>query len=413
MRNTSFRIIPILFLFLWIAVASLKAQNSTLLDAKIDVVYLASDYLEGREAGSRGERLAAEYIAKRFKDVGLVAVGENGTWFHEFPFQFKSNPHAAEGEARTGVNVIGYLDHGAANTVVIGAHFDHLGWGSSSSLFAEGKAIHNGADDNASGVAALIRIAANLKSNKKAGHNNYLFIAFSGEELGLFGSKYFVEHPPIDLAKVNYMLNMDMVGRLNEEKVLAVNGAGTSPAWKPVLEKLSIDGIQVKTTDSGIGPSDHTSFYLHDLPVLHFFTGQHADYHKPSDDAALVNYDGLISVTDLIIALIEKLDGAGKLEFTKTKDEDENRKAASFKVTLGVMPDYVFSGEGMRVDGIIGGRPAEKAGMLKGDIIIKIGDIAVKDIYTYMDGLGKFNPGDKAKVTFKRGDEVMEKEVQF
>ncbi|MCB0593081.1 MAG: M28 family peptidase, partial [Phaeodactylibacter sp.] len=230
----------------------------------------------------------------------------------------------------------------------IGAHYDHLGHGIMGSLYAGDPAIHNGADDNASGVAALLRIAEELKKGR-AKNNNYLFMGFSGEEMGLFGSKYFANNPTINLGKVNYMLNMDMVGRLNEEKVLAVNGAGTSPAWKEAIENLSIGGIQAKTTDSGIGPSDHTSFYLKDLPVLHFFTGQHTDYHKPSDDAELVNYKGLMLVTDYILALIDELDGAGKLAFTKTKDEDEGKRAAAFKVTLGVMPDYVYQGEGMRI----------------------------------------------------------------
>lgn len=396
-----------------LAPAAVSAQTSPLLDIKVDVVYLASDYLEGREAGSRGERLAAEYIAKRFSEIGLTPKGDNDTWFHEFEFTFKSNPHAAEGEARTGMNVVGYIDNKAANTVIIGAHYDHLGHGANGSLAANSTDIHNGADDNASGVAALIRLGAYLKKSQKAQHNNYLLIAFSAEELGLFGSKHYVMRPSIDLTKVNYMLNMDMVGRLNAEKVLAISGAGTSPTWRPALEAIKVADIQAKLSDSGVGPSDHTSFYLQNMPVLHFFTGQHADYHKPADDAHLVNFQGILEVTDYIIALIEGTDNAGKLTFTKTKDEDENRKAASFKVTLGVMPDYVYNGEGMRVDGVLDGRPAAKAGMLAGDIIIKIGDLQVKDIYSYMEGLAKFKVGDKAKVVFKRGTEQMEKEVQF
>lgn len=389
------------------------AQSNALQDLKVDVVYLSSDYLEGRETGSKGEALAAEYIAHRFKAIGLKPMGENDTWFHDFDFVFKSNPHAAEGEPRTGMNVVGYIDNGAPTTVVIGAHYDHLGHGHFGSLHAGEKAIHNGADDNASGIAAMLRIAAALNKTGKAKGNNYLFIGFSGEELGLYGSKNFVNTPTIDKGAINYMINMDMVGRLNEEKVLAVNGAGTSPVWKPALEKIKVGGIQAKTSDSGVGPSDHTSFYLENIPVLHFFTGQHMDYHKPSDDAHLVNYQGLLDVSDYIIALIENLDGQGKIAFTKTKDEDESRKATSFKVTLGVMPDYVYNGEGMRVDGVLDGRPAAAAGLEKGDIIIKLGDIEVKDIYSYMEGLGKFKKGETTKVVFKRGEKMMEKEVTF
>ncbi len=382
------------------------------LGLKVDVVYLSSDLLEGRETGKEGEAMAAQYIAHRFDELGLEPKGTGGSWFQSFDFDYKAHPYAEKGEARTGRNVLGYLDNGAEATVIIGAHYDHLGHGIMGSLDAGGPAIHNGADDNASGVAAMLRIAEELK-NGRAKNNNYLFMGFSGEEMGLYGSKYFANNPTLNLGKVNYMLNMDMVGRLNEEKVLAVNGAGTSPSWKEVIEGLSIGGIQTKTSDSGIGPSDHTSFYLKDIPALHFFTGQHTDYHKPSDDAELVNYEGLLLVTDYILALIEELDDNGKLAFTKTKDEDESRRAASFKVTLGVMPDYVYSGEGMRIDGVIDGRPGAEAGLENGDIIIKIGDTEVKDIYGYMEGLGKFKTGDKTTVVVKRGEEILEKEVEF
>ncbi len=394
--------------------AGLTLAAQTMQDLKTDVVYLASDYLEGRETGKAGEARAAEYIAARFAELGLAADGRGGTYFQSFDFKYNPNPHGSngEGEARTGKNVVAYLDNGAATTVVIGAHYDHLGHGIRGSLHTGEPAIHNGADDNASGVAALLRIAEYLKGGK-ATNNNYLFVAFSGEELGLFGSKFFVENMPVEAEQINYMLNMDMVGRLNEEKVLAVNGAGTSPAWKEVLPTIEVGGIDVKTSDSGVGPSDHTSFYLQDLPVLHFFTGQHTDYHKPADDAHLINFEGLRDVSDFIIALIEKLDDRGKLEFTKTKDEQEGRQAARFKVSLGVMPDYVYQGEGMRIDGVLDGRAAAQAGLEKGDIIIRIGDTEVKDIYGYMEGLSKFKSGDQTIIVVRRGDEVIEKAVTF
>jgi len=392
----------------------LTMAAQTMQDLKTDVVYLASDYLEGRETGKAGEVRAADYIAARFEEIGLTPKGSGGTFFQSFDFKYNPNPHGSNGEAeaRTGKNVIALLDNGAATTVVVGAHYDHLGHGIAGSLHTGEPAIHNGADDNASGVAALLRIAEYLKGGK-ATNNNYLFIAFSGEELGLFGSKYFVENMTIDAAQVNYMLNMDMVGRLNEERVLAINGVGTSPAWKEVLPKIEVGGIQLKTTDSGVGPSDHTSFYLADLPVLHFFTGQHTDYHKPADDAELINFKGLYDVSDFIIALIEKLDDSGKLTFTKTKDEQQGRQAARFKVSLGVMPDYVYQGEGMRIDGVLDGRAAAEAGFEKGDIIIRIGDTEVKDIYGYMEGLSKFKAGDQTIVVVKRGEEVIEKAVTF
>ncbi len=389
-----------------------QTKNLALQQMKVDVVYLSSNLLEGRMTGEKGEGLAAEYIASRFEDLGLKPMGKNDSWFYDFKFHYTSNPHSTEGGMEgTGKNIVGFLDNNAPTTVIIGAHYDHLGYGlDGSSLYAGAPAIHNGADDNASGVACLLYLAEYLK-NSEAKNNNYLFIAFSGEELGLFGSKKFAEDPTIDLSKANYMLNMDMVGRLNEEKVLAVNGVGTSPVWKEVLPSIQVDGIKTKTTESGIGPSDHTSFYLKNIPVLHFFTGQHTDYHKPSDDSELLNYEGLYSVSQFIATLIERLDQKGKLAFTKTKEEQ--KQAASFKVSLGVMPDYVFDGEGMRIDAVLDEKPAEKAGLEAGDIVIQIGDTKVKDIYDYMEGLSKFNKGDKTTVKVKRKDKVIEKEVVF
>lgn len=389
------------------------AQNKDLQvqQVRVDVVYLASDLLAGRESGKKGEELAAMYIASRFEKMGLKPLGTEGGWFQTFEFNYKHNPHAEGGEERSGKNVLAYLDNDAPTTVVVGAHYDHLGMGGIGSLHTGQADIHNGADDNASGVASLLYIAEQL-SKGRATQNNYLFMAFSAEELGLVGSKYWVGNPTLPLEKINYMLNMDMVGRLNEEKVLSINGVGTSPAWKEILPKIDVAGISIQTTDSGIGASDHTSFYLADLPAIHFFTGLHTEYHRPSDDAELLNYEGIKETSDYILAVIDQLDGAEKLAFTKTKD-DTGRKAAQFKVSLGVMPDYVHSGTGMRIDGVIDGRPAAAAGLEKGDVIIKIGAMKVKDIYDYMEGLSKLKAGDKTTIVIKRGEEEITKEVQF
>ncbi|MDX1939831.1 MAG: M20/M25/M40 family metallo-hydrolase [Saprospiraceae bacterium] len=404
----------ILLVFVTNILLAQKSKSEALQGLRVDVVYLASDLLGGRETGTEGEKLAAQYIASRFEKLGLKPAGSNGTWYQSFDFKYNPNPHSTSGgEDRSGKNVLGYLDNGAKTTIIIGAHYDHLGHGGSSSLAANDKSIHNGADDNASGIAALLHIAEYLKTSGKAKNNNYLFMGFSGEELGLVGSKFFVENATIDLANINYMLNMDMVGRLNAEKVLSINGVGTSPLWKEALDKIKAGDIKMVTTESGVGPSDHTSFYFVDKPVLHFFTGQHTDYHKPGDDSEKINYEGLLDVSNFIITLIENLDAKGKLAFTKTKDESQNRRAADFKVTLGVMPDYVHSGEGMRVDGVLDGRPGAKAGLQKGDIIIQMGEYQVKDVYGYMEGLSKFKAGDKTKVKVKRGNEVVEVDVVF
>jgi hypothetical protein len=388
-----------------------QSQEIETMELTVDVVYLSSDLLGGRETGTEQERMAAEYIAYRFAESGLSPKGTDG-WFQPFEFDFRTNPHGPVEERRTGYNVVGYVDNGAPTTVVIGGHYDHLGMGHFGSRHTGEPAIHNGADDNASGIAAMFQIAEGV-IDRGYRNNNYLFIAFSGEELGLYGSKYYVANATIDVASINYMLNLDMVGRLNEDGMLVINGAGTSPVWADLLPAIEQGNIQVKTTESGIGPSDHTSFYLEEIPVLHFFTGQHADYHKPEDDSELVNYEGVYHIGQYIIQLIGQLNDDGELAFTETKDESEDREVSDFKVTLGVMPDYVYDGEGMRIDGVISGRPADVAGMEKGDIIIKIGDTEVKDIFDYMEGLGNFEPGDKTTVVFRRGEEIVEEKVKF
>lgn len=380
-----------------------------------DMEYLASDKLQGREIGSAGEEAAAKYIAKRFKKLGLEPKGSKG-FFQELSVKPRYNPHAKiqadTSKALVGRNVLGYIDNGAATTVIIGAHFDHLGFGGEGSLY-EGDApeIHNGADDNASGVVLLLQLADNLRGNYP--HNNYLFIAFSGEERGLWGSNWFTKNPTIDLTTVNYMINMDMVGRLSADKKLAVYGTGTSPTWTPLVEAIGKDkGFEVKFHPGGVGPSDHTSFYLKDIPVLHFFTGQHEDYHKPSDDFDKINYEGIKEVQGFIEHVIATCDSKGKLEFTKTKDEDAN-KAPKYSVTLGVIPDYMYDGKGMMISGVREGRPAEKAGIQNGDIVIKMGDIDVVDMMAYMKALGEFKKGEKTKVIVKRGEEELEFEVEF
>ncbi|MEM1323349.1 MAG: M20/M25/M40 family metallo-hydrolase [Bacteroidota bacterium] len=393
----------------------LTAQDQEQLqDLQVDVIYLASDYLEGRLTGTKGEEMAAQYIVSRFKEAGLTPMGgEQGDWYQMFPFKEMTNPHvtnAAPAREGKGRNVIGYIDNQAETTIIIGAHYDHLGYGSIGSRYTGEPAIHNGADDNASGVAGMIRLAEQLKQSD-AKNNNYLFIAFSGEEMGLFGSKHFVKNANIDLTKVNYMLNMDMIGRLNKDKTVIVSGTGTSPAWKPLLDRVKAD-LNLKTSSSGVGASDHTSFYLESIPSLHFFTGQHDDYHKPIDDSHLINYEGIYEVSELLMRMIKGLDAVGKIKFTKTEDNKE-RQAARFKVTLGVMPDYTFNGKGMRIDGVIDGRPASKADFKAGDVVIKIGEVDVEDIYGYMEGLSKFNKGDSTKVIVKRGDQELIKQVTF
>lgn len=395
-------------------------QKADSLTIKSAIAVLTADSLEGRGTGTEGERKAAAYIASQFQSMQLSPKGENGTWYQSFSF----TPHPpvqlhqvgdstkmgmALVKEITGRNVIGFLDNKAAHTVVIGAHYDHLGWGDENSLHGGGRAIHNGADDNASGVAIMLDLARRIKASGLKS-NNYLFIAFSGEEKGLWGSNFFSKNPTVD--NMNYMINMDMVGRLKADKSLAINGTGTAPEWKEALEKSNVYAFKLVLSESGVGPSDHTSFYNIGVPAIHLFTGQHEDYHKPTDDADKLNYEGMQAISDYVFDIVSTLNQKGKLSFQRTKDESANT-AADFKVTLGVIPDYLYSEKGMRIDGTREGRPAANAGMKQGDIILKIGDIEVTDMMSYMGALGKFEKGQKTPVTFKRGEEIMVVEVTW
>jgi Zn-dependent M28 family amino/carboxypeptidase len=377
-----------------------------------DVSFLADDKLEGRQTGTPGELKAAEYIQNRFKDLGLTAKGTNG-FYQDFTFKPKTNPHEEvkftenKDGTITGRNVVGFLDNKAENTVIIGAHFDHLGYGGDGSLYRDSiKAIHNGADDNASGVAVMLNLISKLK--EKNTNNNYLFMAFSGEEMGLLGSNYFVKNPTIDTESVSYMINMDMVGRL-KDSALAVYGTGTSPIFKQTLKSHN-NNFRLIQKESGVGPSDHTSFYLADIPVLHFFTGQHGDYHKPSDDVETLNYEGMATISNYIFNIVSDLDDNGKLAFRKTKSE---KSEVRFKVGLGVIPDYMFDGKGMRIDGVSEDKPAQKAALQKGDIVVKLGDKDVIDMMSYMKALAVFKKGDKTTVIVDRKGKKVTAEIQF
>lgn len=522
-----------------------KSDKIIINNLKSEIGYLASDLLEGRRTGTRGEKLAYEYISEEFKKIGLLPKGDSNLYTQEFtihegkeiltsthlvindndlsagkdffPFIFssegavkafaspalmekqmpwfwdikdilernKNNPHfdiesaikdkaidywnkgasalivynsghiddqlqfegkekadplripvvfvtkeaakkylsdnsssfeislkvALGNKERIGHNVIGYINNGSPETIIIGAHFDHLGYGEDhNSLWTGPPAIHNGADDNASGTAAVIELARLLK-NSKLNNNNYLLICFSGEELGLFGSKYFTEHPTINLSSVDYMINSDMVGRLNDSThSLTIGGFGTSPSWGNILETKT-KYINVKFDSSGIGPSDHTSFYLKNIPVLFFFTGIHPDYHKPSDDVDKINFTGELQVIKYIYNVLEETNKMNKLAFSKTREP--KMQGEHFTVSLGIMPDYSFSGKGIRADGIIDGKIAQKAGIQAGDVIVRLGENSFSDIYSYMNVLSKYKKGDSTTVTVIRGNKELTFNIVF
>lgn len=312
-------------------------------------------------------------------------------------------------------NVVGFKNNHKKRTVIVCAHHDHLGYNEyGNSRYTGPLAIHNGADDNASGVAAMLELARSMKGRKYR-KNNYLFIAFSAEELGLLGSKFFIKNSPVELKNINYVINIDMLGRIDSAKQsLMIYGTGTSPVWEPVFTKTKHDTTTLKLVKSasGLGPSDHASFYLENIPVLHFFSGQHADYHKPSDDEDKINYDGMEKSLNFIQSVVKAGNKSGKFPFTKTKDEQPGGRKA-FKVSMGIMPDYSFSGNGLMVDGVSEGKPAQAAGLQRGDVIVKLGDFNIGNVQDYMAALQQLDKGQTVPVVVKRGSEEITLKVTF
>lgn len=405
----------ILSLFLSITFINIQSQNISVPLLKKHISYLASDILKGRGTSSDEEKKAADYLAAEFKRYGLKP-GNKDSYLYEFKFKKNLDPHdtsVANVPERKGNDVIGFLDNKAPYTIVIGAHYDHLGLGhdkNSREANPEGK-IHNGADDNASGTAGVLELANYFSNNKKTEKYNFLFMCYSGEELGLIGSKKWCDAPSFPLEKITYMINMDMIGRLNDStKKLIVYGIGTSPVWVPIIDSIK-SSFSIKKDSAGIGPSDQTSFYLKDIPVLHFFTGQHEDYHKPSDDAEKINYTGEAAVLEYIVRVINATPDKEKLAFLKTRNPDTGK--SSFKVTMGVMPDYAFEGKGLRIDGVTDGKPASKAGILKGDVVTKLGDTEIKDVQEYMKALSKHKKGDTVPVKVLREGKEIDLNVTF
>ncbi len=394
---------------------SASSQNISIKNLRKHISFLASDNLHGRGTGTEDEQVSANYIIHEFTKIGLTPHGDNNTWLNHFACKQPINPHADTNSTSPSLfsaNVVGFLDNGAAFTIAIGAHYDHLGiGGEGNSLEANpDKKIFNGADDNASGVAGVIELARYFKNNGKKEPFNFLFLCFSGEELGLIGSKKFCENPTFPLEKLDYYLNLDMIGRYREEKGLVIQGVGTSDLFTKII---AYSPTKIKTTfdSSGVGPSDYTSFYLKHVPVLGFFTGAHSDYHKSTDDVEKINFEGEVNVLDYIAEIIEGTCTFDKQIFQETKTPQT--QARSFKVTLGVIPDYSFDKKGLRLDGVSENRPASKAGLKAGDIILKIGEYNIENIYSYMDVLGKFNKTDKTTLVLMRDGKEISVEIEF
>jgi len=371
-----------------------------------DVRTLAADSWGGRLIGTPGADSAARYLARRFRQAGL-RPGPQG-WYQNFTVarDAPAAVHAGIGGA-VGKNVVGVLpgrDPDLRNEiVVVGAHYDHLGPGTFGALDPDSAGrVHNGADDNASGASALIHIARQLAALPPA--RTVVFIAFSGEEAGLLGSDYYVKHPLFPLARTTTMVNMDMVGRLREKRLL-VHGAATAAEFPALLDSLNATaGFDLKASGDGWGRSDHASFYAAGKPVLHVFTDLHEDYHRASDDWEKINADGLAQVADFTADIVRALaDRRAPLTFVNVPPPvAATGPSSGYGAYLGTIPDMSESPGGVRLTGVRAGSPAEKAGLKGNDIITKIGETDVPDLQAMTNVLRTHRPGDVVVVKIVR-----------
>ncbi len=320
-------------------------------------------------------------------------------------------------ERRVSANLIGKLAGSdpqlKEQAVIIGAHYDHLGRSSEGAMDPEKEGeIRNGADDNASGTAGMLELAQYFAGQEKRPRRSLIFMAFSGEELGLLGSSYYVNHPTLPLEQTTAMINMDMIGRM-KDSVLVVQGIGTSPSFQPMVERLGQSHpFKLALKKEGPGPSDHESFYRKNIPVLFFFTNLHEDYHRVSDDAEKIKAQDQAHILQFIRQVVEEVANQDSvLHFTKA--ESEQPAMRGFRVSVGTVPDYTAEVEGMKISGVRQGGAAEKAGLQSGDIIIKFGKFDIKNIYDYTYALGEFSPGEEVPVVIKRGAQTLTRVVKL
>jgi hypothetical protein len=389
-----------------------------------DIRFLASDQLEGRRSGTPGNDSAATWLARRLAALGLdpVPVGTpcNGNGArcataHLLPFVARPAA-AAHGSVPTELptqNVAGIIRGRdpalRGQYVVLGAHFDHLGRSTFGAMDPDAAdAIRNGADDNASGTAAVLELARLLV--RQPPRRSVLVVLFSGEELGLLGSQHFVEHLPVPRDSVQAMLNFDMVGRLRNDRLI-VYGVATAAEMPDIVNAANVEPpFRLSPVGDGFGPSDHSSFYAKDLPVLHFFTDLHEDYHRAGDDADKVNLPG----TARVVAFAERVarslaDREARLTFTRapsTASAGSSSQRTASQAWLGSIPDMgANDAPGLRLTGVRQGSPADSAGLRAGDVIVEISGTAVKDLYSYTDALYAHQPGETVTIGFLRGTE--------
>jgi len=420
---------------LYVQAAEGKSQNEAEARLARAVMYLSYDELEGRRLGSAGLDLAADYVAEQFKSAGLKTDLYEGTPFQKFIVRAvpsKSDSFNTDTATRvaslalialgwekgfdrvSAKNVVGLLEGDGLHdeeTIVIGAHYDHLGRGGMGSLDPDSHEIHHGADDNASGVSALIEVARRLATRDKKLPRRVVFIAFTGEERGLYGSAHYARDPLVPLDQTIAMVNMDMVGRLVDDKLI-VYGTDTASEWNKLLDRLDTEHpFKLTRHPEGYGPSDHTSFYAKRIPVLFFFTGTHRDYHRPTDTFDKINVDGMRRITDLVVDAVVAI---AQMDHRPTYQDvgapPEFAKSGN-RPYFGSIPDFSQEQPGYVLMGVSKGGPAERAGIKALDIIVGLNDQPIGNLEDFDTALRKFKSGDRVTVLVKRGGEDLKFEV--
>lgn len=377
------------------------------------VSWLADEERGGRLAGTIDEAEAANYISDQFLQYGLEPAGDRDTYIQQFTLEGPM-VQAMDLEARVSRNVVGVIEgeEFPDRYIIIGAHYDGQGMGGAISMNMNAEAVlHNSADDNASGTAGLFYLAKEFAEERP--QSSILIVAFSGEELGLIGSQHFVDQMEIASDSVMAMINLDMIGRLTENE-LNIFGTGTSSKWEEILSTVEKDSLQITTSAGGMGASDHSSFYQADIPVLHYYTGTHDQYHRETDTSDLINYQGMKRVLNHVEGVIRTIDAMSPSEMDFVESTDQ-RSVTQMRdgVILGVMPDYTYSDRGFRIDEVRPEGPAGEAGFEDGDIIIGMDGQEIGDIYDYMEVLNNFESGDTVFVQILRDEQEMELEVTF
>jgi len=413
----------LLYSFCVIAVtgAPLVAQNATSSRARTilsDVQTLAADSFQGRKTCQPGNEAAARYLAAQLRAARAQPAGDSGQFFQHWTVGNTTATRAAGIAGCTTDNVVATIPGRGAlagQYVIVGAHFDHLGTGRFGSLAPDSGQVHNGADDNASGSAAVLelaRLTTRDRTQRDARPRRTVVLAlWSGEEEGSLGSAWYAQHLPMAKDSVIAYLNFDMVGRLRDGKLMAL-GVRSAAEWQLLLDSVNATArLDLRASGDGWGSSDHASFYAQRLPVLHFFTDLHEDYHRPSDDAERINADGIAQVADFAAALIRRLDGVPRLTFVETPAPAPPATAASgaprARPSLGTIPDMSDEPGGVRLSGVRTGSAADSAGMRAGDILVGIGEATITNLQDFQDALMTHSAGDRVELRYKRGDQLI------